>query len=213
MFQAFGKISDEEIGGGSITCSTQFPLSQIMRILYLSQEIIILELSVKSPSVAPLISSAFTPYPLFQWYPQSKEILLNLGMKCWNSAFNAQGSRVIIVVAQVGPVKIYVAAVEALRKRAKTGWTSVYHQNWWKKLVWIPVIFPFVKFSCPVMGLMSYYAKTGRSRPLLLAWLYRQLMWLLVIPNTYLYGQSAQIFLSLKSWEVLSFPGDDVIAS
>jgi len=82
MFQAFGKISDEEIGGGSITCSTQFPLSQIMRILYLSQEIIILELSVKSPSVAPLISSAFTPYPLFQWYPQSKEILLNLGMKC-----------------------------------------------------------------------------------------------------------------------------------
>jgi hypothetical protein len=23
----------------------------------------------------------FTPYPLFQWYPQSKEILLNLGMR------------------------------------------------------------------------------------------------------------------------------------
>jgi hypothetical protein len=124
-------------------------------------------------------------------------------MKCWNSAFNAQGSRVIIVVVQVGPVKIYVAAVEALRKRGKTGWTSIYHQNWWKKLVWIPVIFPFVKFSFPVMGLMSYYAKTGRSRPLLLAWLYRQLMWLLVKPNTYLYGQSAQIFLFLnheKSW-------------
>jgi hypothetical protein len=38
-------------------------------------------------------------------------------MKCWNSAFNAQGSRVIIVVVQVGPVKIYVAAVEALRKK------------------------------------------------------------------------------------------------
>jgi hypothetical protein len=35
----------------------------------------------------------FTPYPLFQWYLQSKEILLNLGMKC--SAFNAQGFRVI----------------------------------------------------------------------------------------------------------------------
>jgi hypothetical protein len=29
-------------------------------------------------------------------------------MKCWNSAFNAQGSRVIIVVVQVGAVKIYV---------------------------------------------------------------------------------------------------------
>ncbi len=36
-------------------------------------------------------------------------------MKCWNSAFNAQCSRVIIVVVQVGAVKIYVAAVEALR--------------------------------------------------------------------------------------------------
>jgi predicted oxidoreductase (fatty acid repression mutant protein) len=36
-------------------------------------------------------------------------------VKCWNSAFNAQGSRVIIVVLQRG-VKIYVAAVEALSK-------------------------------------------------------------------------------------------------
>jgi hypothetical protein len=39
-----------------------------------------------------------------------KEILLNLNMKCWNSAFNAQGSKVIIVVLQVGAVKVYVAA-------------------------------------------------------------------------------------------------------
>jgi len=39
-------------------------------------------------------------------------------MKCWNSAFNAQCSRVIIVVVEAGgAVKIYVAAVvEALRK-------------------------------------------------------------------------------------------------
>ncbi len=50
--------------------------------------------------------------PLFQWYPQSNEIWLN-------SAFNAQGSRVIIVVLQVGAVKIYVAAVEALRKKER----------------------------------------------------------------------------------------------
>jgi hypothetical protein len=77
-----------------------------------------MELFVKLPSVSPPISSAFGPYPLFQWYPQSNEILLNLGMKCWNSALNAQGSRqLIIVVVQVGAVKIYVAAVEALRKR------------------------------------------------------------------------------------------------
>jgi hypothetical protein len=37
-------------------------------------------------------------------------VLLNIGMKCWNSAFNAPGSRVIIVIVQVGAVKIYVAA-------------------------------------------------------------------------------------------------------
>jgi hypothetical protein len=60
-----------------------------------------------------------TPYPLFQWYLQSKEILLNLSMKCWNSVFNAQGSKVIIIVVQVGAVKIYVAAVEALKKRER----------------------------------------------------------------------------------------------
>jgi hypothetical protein len=29
---------------------------------------------------------------------------------------NAQGSRIIIVIVQVGAVKIYVAAVEALKK-------------------------------------------------------------------------------------------------
>jgi hypothetical protein len=41
-------------------------------------------------------------------------------MKCRNSAFNAQGSRVIIVIVQVGAVKIYAAAaVEALRKKER----------------------------------------------------------------------------------------------
>jgi hypothetical protein len=34
-------------------------------------------------------------------------------------AFNAQGSRPIIVVVQIGAVKIYVAAVEALKKKRK----------------------------------------------------------------------------------------------
>jgi hypothetical protein len=38
-------------------------------------------------------------------------------MKCCNSAFNARGSRLIIVVLQIGAVKIYVAAVVALRKK------------------------------------------------------------------------------------------------
>jgi hypothetical protein len=38
-------------------------------------------------------------------------------MKCWNSAFNAQCSGLTIVLVQVGGKKIYVAAVEALRKK------------------------------------------------------------------------------------------------
>ncbi len=61
----------------------------------------------------------FHHYPLFQCYPQSKEIKLNLSMKCWNLAFSAQGSRVIIVVVQAGALKIYVAVVEALRKKER----------------------------------------------------------------------------------------------
>jgi len=44
-------------------------------------------------------------YPLFRFYLQSKEILLNLGMKCWNLAFNAQGSGVIIVHVLVPVIK------------------------------------------------------------------------------------------------------------
>jgi hypothetical protein len=28
------------------------------------------------------VTLSFTPYPLFQWYPQSNEILLHLSMKC-----------------------------------------------------------------------------------------------------------------------------------
>jgi len=46
-------------------------------------------------------------------------------MKCWNSAFNAQGSRVVIVVVQVGAVKKYVAS--SGQEKGNTGWNSVYH--------------------------------------------------------------------------------------
>jgi len=45
--------------------------------------------------------------------------MLQLSMKCWYSAFNAQDSRQIIVVVQVGVVKIYVAALEALMKNER----------------------------------------------------------------------------------------------
>ncbi len=75
--------------------------------------IVIIELSVKSPC----LWASF--HPSFRWYPQCKDILLNLYMKCWNSAFNARGSRLIIVVVQLGAVEIYVAAVETLRRKER----------------------------------------------------------------------------------------------
>jgi hypothetical protein len=50
-------------------------------------------------------------------------------MKCCNSAFNAQGSRVTIVVVQVGAVKIYAAAVEALRKKERQDETLGLEKN------------------------------------------------------------------------------------
>jgi hypothetical protein len=52
------------------------------------------------------------PYPLFQWYLQNSEILLNL---------DEQGSSVIIVVVLVGAAKIYVAVVEVIKEKGKTG--------------------------------------------------------------------------------------------
>jgi hypothetical protein len=44
---------------------------------------------------------------------------MNLRMKCWNSASNAQGGGLIIVVVQVRGAKIYVAQEEALRKKER----------------------------------------------------------------------------------------------
>jgi hypothetical protein len=43
-----------------------------------------------------------------------------LSTKCRISAFNAQGSRGIIVAVRIGAVKICVAKVEPLRKKYKT---------------------------------------------------------------------------------------------
>jgi len=92
-------------------------------------------------------------------------------MKCWNLAFNAQGSRVIIVHVQVG-VKIYVAALEALRKKERGDETQFTTKIGGKFSLGprLPVI-SFWKISFPVIHLMPYYAETGHSRPLI-AWLY-----------------------------------------
>jgi hypothetical protein len=45
-------------------------------------------------------------------------------MKCWKSAFNSEGSRLIIIALQVGAVKVYAATVEALKKKERQGETE-----------------------------------------------------------------------------------------
>jgi hypothetical protein len=93
----------------------------------------IIELSGMSPSVSTPISSAFPPpYPLFQWCPQSKEILLNLGMKCWNSAFNAQGLKSNYSNRTGRRSENRCSRSAGAQEKGNTGWNSVYHQNWWK---------------------------------------------------------------------------------
>jgi hypothetical protein len=51
--------------------------------------------------------------------------MVELSTKCWNSAFNAQGSRLTIVVVQVWSVKIHVPAVEALRQKERKDRTKL----------------------------------------------------------------------------------------
>jgi hypothetical protein len=73
--------------------------------------------------------------------------------------------RVIIVVLQIGALKIYVAALEALRKR-ETGDETQFPTKIGGKLVCVSSIW-FCKISFPVTHLMPYYAETGRFRPLI----------------------------------------------
>jgi hypothetical protein len=44
-------------------------------------------------------------------------------MKCWKSASNTQGSR-LIVMLQVGAVKIYAATVKTLKRKERQGETQ-----------------------------------------------------------------------------------------
>jgi len=107
--------------------------------------------------------------PLSVVYMQSEEILLNIDIKCWVSVFNAQGSRPIIVVVQVGPVKTYVTTVEALREKETRYEIQFTSKIGGKKLVWLQVISLWE--ILPATFLMSYYGKTNRSCPLIAGFL------------------------------------------
>jgi hypothetical protein len=116
----YSSIVDQHLRGGKKKNSVHLDQERSFKMMKA------LKLSIKSPSLSP-------PYPTFRWYLQKKEILLNLKMKCWNSAFDAQGSRLIIVVVQIGAVKIYVASSGGAHEKRKKGWNSVNHPNWWEK--------------------------------------------------------------------------------
>jgi hypothetical protein len=60
------------------------------------------------------------------------------------SILNVQGWRVIIVVVTGRSSEIIYSSKQQCRrsgKKGNRGWNSVYHQNGWKKLVWVPVIY------------------------------------------------------------------------
>ncbi len=90
----------------------------------------LIKLSVKSPSLSP-------PFPSLSGISKVRKFLsiVFIGFLCLPiSLFDAQGSRVTIVIVQVRAVTIYVvAAVEALKEKErgyKTQFTT--NQNWWK---------------------------------------------------------------------------------
>jgi len=98
--------------------------------------VLIIEFSLKSSCLHPVFGPLFTAYPLsLSEIRKVKEVSLNLGMKSRNSAFNAQGSRVIIAIVHVGAVKIYVAAVEwRLTQKERLGLNRM-KLNWAQKVV------------------------------------------------------------------------------
>jgi hypothetical protein len=73
--------------------------------------------------------------------------------------------RLIIVVVQVGAVKIYVATEEALRKKER-GDETQFTTKIGGKLVWVPAI-SLGKISFLVTRLMPYYVETGHFHPLI----------------------------------------------
>ncbi len=90
-------------------------------------------------------------------------------MKSWNSAFNAQDWRVIIVIVQVGEVKIYPAAVEALREKERHHGTQFITKICGKTRL-VPSCFALYNFHSQLSRLMPYYVpyyvETGCSRQL-----------------------------------------------
>ncbi len=64
-------------------------------------------------------------------------------------------------------MKIYVVAVEGLKKKERQDETQFTTNFGGKTSLGPNQLLGFVKFSFPVMHMMPYYAETGHSRPLI----------------------------------------------
>jgi hypothetical protein len=84
------------------------------------------------------VTLQISPIPLFQWYPQSKDILINLSMKCWRTRFETNYSSCTVRSSE---------NICSDQEKGKTGWNSVYHQNWW-----------FSEFHHPPWMLVYFFA-------------------------------------------------------
>ncbi len=77
------------------------------------------KLSVKSSSLSPLVTSfngirkVRKFYKIWVWNAETQHLMHKV-------------QRVIIVVVQVGAVKTYVAALDALKKQERGGWNTLY---------------------------------------------------------------------------------------
>jgi hypothetical protein len=83
--------------------------------------------------------------------------------------------RVIIAVVQVGAVKIYVAAVEALRKKERR-YETQFTTKIGGKLVWDPAI-PFCKIFVPSYVFDALLCRNWHSRPLIALTLRITVLW------------------------------------
>jgi hypothetical protein len=68
---------------------------------------------------SPYLWGCFHPQTPLLVVSTTKEILLNMGLKCWNSTFNAQGSRLLIIIVHVKTMRIYVTIVEVFMKKER----------------------------------------------------------------------------------------------
>jgi hypothetical protein len=87
--------------------------------------------------------------------------MLKLGAKWWISAFNAQGSRGTIVAVQVGGVIIYVATVEALRKKERQGDSQETIKNFYGFLSFTPTWMLMYFFAGFFLNLTLCMTKLG----------------------------------------------------